>query len=42
MIDCALTTGEMLGIWPVKTWLCDYRERGKREEKAREDIYCAV
>lgn len=42
MIDCALTTGEMLGIWPVKTSFCDYRERGKREGKMREDVYCAV
>lgn len=42
MIDCALTSGEILGIWPVKTSLCDYREKGQRGEKMREDIYCAV
>lgn len=27
MIDWARTSGEILGIWPVKTLLCDYTEK---------------
>lgn len=28
MNDCALSSGEILGIWPVTTSLCDYTEKG--------------